>query len=133
MTDSNLPDEEVPYEPGTQPKTPGLDVDAEIELQTGDELAPNEAFQRLASDVRLAMLVHLLRAEQSDEGPLSFTELQTTVGSDSSAGFAYHLRQLSGHFVRKEWEGYVLTPAGRRAAMAVLSGAFTDNEERRAS
>jgi len=91
----------------------------------GGRLAASEdAFQALASDVRLAVLVHLLRAE----GAPSFSALQSAVGSDSSAGFAYHLRQLDGRFVRKTGEGYELTPAGRRAAEAVLAGTFTGGD-----
>jgi|AntRauMinimDraft_4_1070384.scaffolds.fasta_scaffold00015_74 DNA-binding HxlR family transcriptional regulator len=97
----------------------------------GGALAASEdAFQALASDVRLAVLVHLLRADHEP----TFSELQSAVGSDSSAGFAYHLRQLDGQFVRKTGESYELTPAGRRAAQAVLAGTFTgDGESRRAS
>lgn len=97
----------------------------------GGALAASEdAFQALASDVRLAVLLALLRA---DHAP-TFSELQSAADSDSSAGFAYHLRQLDGRFVRKVGEGYELTQAGRRAAEAVLAGTFTDDSEsRRAS
>ncbi|SEW11968.1 DUF7347 domain-containing protein [Halobacterium jilantaiense] len=92
--------------------------------------ASEDAFQALASDVRLAVLVHLLR---TDHAP-TFSALQSAAGSDSSAGFAYHLRQLDGRFVRKVGEGYELTAAGRRAAEAVVAGTFTgDDESRQAS
>lgn len=91
----------------------------------GDGLAPSEAFQTLASEVRIAVLVELLAAERAGEQPLPFSQLQSAAGSDSSAGFAYHLRQLSEHFVRQHDSGYVLTDAGRRAAEAVVSGTFT--------
>lgn len=104
-----------------------------VDDPAGEGMAPSEAFQTLASEVRVAVLVQLLRAERGGDGTLPFSELQATVGSDSSARFAYHLRQLSGHFVRKESGGYVLTPAGRRAAVAVLEGTFTDSGEQRAS
>jgi len=118
--------------------TPVPEVDAPGWLgdqQPADEpngalAASEDAFQALASDVRLAVLVHLLRADHEP----TFSELQSAVGSDSSAGFAYHLRQLDGQFVRKTGESYELTPAGRRAAQAVLAGTFTgDGESRRAS
>ncbi|MDH5020521.1 DUF7347 domain-containing protein [Halobacterium rubrum] len=99
----------------------------------GDRLAASEdAFQALASDVRLAVLVHLLRADREGRRP-SFSALQSAAGSDSSAGFAYHLRQLDGRFVRKTDSGYELTQAGRRAAEAVLAGTFTNTDSRRAS
>ena len=123
---------------GALDATPGPEVDAEgwlTDAQPADEpggalAASEDAFQALASDVRLAVLVHLLRA---DHAP-TFSELQSAVGSDSSAGFAYHLRQLDGQFVRKTGESYELTAAGRRAAKAVLAGTFTsDGESRRAS
>jgi hypothetical protein len=94
-----------------------------------DGLAPDEAFQTLASEVRVSVLVHLLTAERAGEEPLAFSDLQDAADSDSSAGFAYHLRQLSGHFVRRVEDGYVLTPPGRRAAEAVVSGTFTDPRE----
>jgi hypothetical protein len=97
-----------------------------------DELAASDAFQTLASDVRLAVLLHLLRADRRGDAP-TFSDLQAAVDSDSSARFAYHLRQLDGHFVRKAGDGYELTAAGRRAAEAVLAGEFTDDETRRAS
>lgn len=90
--------------------------------------APSEAFQTLASEVRVTVLVELLSAGRADEDPVAFSTLQSAVGADSSAGFAYHLRELSGHFVRRTDEGYALTPAGRRAAEAVVSGTFTGAE-----
>jgi hypothetical protein len=92
-----------------------------------------DAFQALASDTRVAVLVHLLRAARDGDLPQTFSELQAAVGSDSSAGFAYHLRQLDGRFVERRDEGYVLTDAGERAARAVVSGAFTGDDRQSAS
>ncbi|WP_232702366.1 ArsR/SmtB family transcription factor [Halobacterium wangiae] len=109
------------------------EVDALAFDERPDEGAASEAFQALASEVRVAVLVQLARAEHDSSGPQSFAEIQELVGSDSSARFAYHLRQLDGQFVQKTPEGYVLTPAGRRAAAAVLAGTFTDDGDRRAS
>lgn len=109
-------------------------VDGRDDELTGDDaLAPSEAFQTLASEVRVAVLVELLSAEGSGEGPLSFSELQSAAGADSSAGFAYHLRQLSDHFVSQGEDGYGLTPAGRRAAEAVVAGTFTGGDRNQAS
>jgi hypothetical protein len=93
----------------------------------GEGPAPSEAFQTLANDVRVAVLVELLCAERAGETPVSFSTLQAAAGHDSSAGFAYHLRQLSEQFVGGGEDGYELTPAGRRAAELVVEGAFTGN------
>ncbi|MDY6819005.1 MAG: hypothetical protein SVG88_10125 [Halobacteriales archaeon] len=98
-----------------------------------DELAPSEAFQTLADELRIAVLLALLDAERAGETPLSFSSLQTAVEADSSAGFAYHLRQLTDHFIQQRSDGYVLTPAGRRAAEAILSGTFTSGHDSQAS
>lgn len=104
----------------------GIDgADATGVSRDGDRLEPSETFQTLANEVRVTTLVELLAAERDGENPLSFSQLQEAAGSDSSAGFAYHLRQLSGYFVRQTESGYVLTPAGRRTAEAVVSGTFT--------
>lgn len=109
-------------------------VSAEVEVSggsgpraatAGDELAASDAFQTLASDVRVAVLLELLSAERAGDTPVSFSALQAAADHDSSAGFAYHLRQLSGQFVSQGEDGYVLTPAGRRAAELVVEGAFT--------
>lgn len=110
---------------------PAIEVDAE------EELTPSEAFQTLANEVRIAVLLELLAAERAGETPLSFSSLQAAVEADSSAGFAYHLRQLAEHFIHQQGEekgeGYVLTPAGRRAAKAVLEGTFTGGHGGQAS
>ena len=96
--------------------------------------AASEAFQTLASEVRVAVLCDLLAAERRGEQPRTFSELQEAAGVDSSAGFAYHLRQLSDRFVREvestddgtgDPAGYELTPAGRAAARTVAAGTFT--------
>lgn len=113
-------------------QVPDGDTQEWLGAPSDDGLAASDAFQTLASDVRLAVLLHLLRARRRGDAP-SFSDLQAAVDSDSSARFAYHLRQLDGHFVRKTADGYELTPAGRRAAEAVLADEFTDNETRRAS
>lgn len=102
----------------------GIDADGK------DGPAASEAFQTLASEVRIAVLVELLAAERSGDDPVAFSQLQSAAGSDSSAGFAYHIRQLSEHFVRQRESGYVLTPSGRRAAEAVVSGTFTSGGDR---
>lgn len=115
---------------GSPSVTPELDAGSDaIGGGESDALAPSEAFQTLASEVRVTVLLELLSAERAGEEPVAFSALQSAAGADSSAGFAYHLRQLSGHFVRQADSGYVLTPAGRRAAEAVVSGTFTGGGE----
>lgn len=97
------------------------------EYVLNDDPAPSEVFQTLASEVRIRVLVRVLEAEEAGTLPCSFTDLQQAAGSDSSAGFAYHLRQLSGHFLRQDEDGYSLTPPGRRAARAIVDGTFTSD------
>ena len=119
---------------GEEPGEPSVSVDVGLEegsvsdrVGTGDGevLTPSETFQILASEVRVTVLLELLEAERAGEAPLSFSRLQEAADAESSAGFAYHVRQLSGYLVRKTETGYVLTPAGRRTAEEVVSGTFT--------
>lgn len=120
----------VPGSEGVPSVTPELNAGSDALGGEDDTLAPSEAFGALASEVRVTVLVELLAAERAGEEPVSFSALQSAAGADSSAGFAYHLRQLSGHFVRQGEAGYVLTPAGRRAAEAILDGTFTAGGDR---
>lgn len=91
-----------------------------------DAIAASEQFQTLAHEVRITVLVELLAAEVADTIPVSFSRLQTAAGADSSAGFAYHLRQLTGQYVTQTEAGYVLTPAGRQIARMVIDGNVAD-------
>jgi hypothetical protein len=118
---------EDPMDPEARVETGGASVSGAgtVGDAGGDDIAPSDAFQTLASEVRVTVLVELLGAERAGETPLSFSTLQAAADADSSAGFAYHLRQLSDHFVRDTDDGYVLTPAGRRAARTVVDGTFT--------
>ncbi len=111
----------------------GVPVDSR-ESDDTDGLAPAEAFKTLGNEIRVAVLLKLFTAERSDDPAPTFSDLQEAAGSDSSAGFAYHIRQLSGHFIRQESDRYVLTAAGRRAAEAIVSGTFTlENDTSKAS
>lgn len=124
----------APVTPGEDPPgAPSVEVPERGEWRSSDGTAPSEAFSALASEVRVAVLVELLAAEERDEDPVAFSALQEAAGVEESAGFAYHLRQLRGQFLRESGDGYVLTPAGRRAARAVVSGAFTGGDRTRAS
>lgn len=133
MTESNRYDALQPDAEDVSSPATALEGSDPPDAGPHGDVAPSDAFQKLASDVRVAVLVHLYRVERDGDGAPSFADVQDLVGSDSSARFAYHLRQLDGHFVRKAPNGYELTPAGRRAAKAVRSGAFTNNDTRQAS
>jgi DNA-binding transcriptional ArsR family regulator len=86
-------------------------------------LSPDDAFGVLGDETRL----EILRALGDADVPLSFSELHDSVGTRDSGQFNYHLERLTGHFVRKAEEGYVLRRAGRRVIEAVLSGALTED------
>ncbi|MFB6229082.1 MAG: ArsR/SmtB family transcription factor, partial [Halobacteriales archaeon] len=86
-------------------------------------LSPDDAFGVLGNETR----IEILRALGDADGPLSFSELHDRVGTRDSGQFNYHLERLTGHFVRKAEDGYVLRRAGRRVIEAVLSGALTDD------
>lgn len=93
---------------------------------------PSAAFQPLSNDIRTQVLTTLL---DEDQGPrrLSFSELAAGSGTETTAGFAYHLRQLTDQYIREtesEQAGYTLTDAGLRMARAIESGAYTDSIDR---
>ncbi|MWG35325.1 DUF7351 domain-containing protein [Halomarina oriensis] len=93
-----------------------------------DGPAPSEAFAPLGNEVRTRTLAALL-----DDGMPTrrrFSELFEASGADTTAGFAYHLRQLTGHYLRETDEGYALTDAGTRMARAIASGTYTDSVDR---
>lgn len=91
-----------------------------------DSPPQSEVFQMLANEVRIQIVLELYRKERTERAPIPFSTLQSAVGSDESAGFAYHVRQLVGHFVEKDQRGYTLTPAGRQAANSIIQGTFTN-------
>ncbi len=86
----------------------------------------SDAFARLGSETRL----RILRALADAETPPTFTELFETTDEETTAGFAYHLRQLVGHYVEKRDETYHLTYAGRQVARALLAGTYTERIDR---
>jgi DNA-binding transcriptional ArsR family regulator len=89
-------------------------------------VAPSDAFQALGGETRVAILRRLARAE-----PCSFSDLFDLSGEDTSAGFAYHLRQLTDRFVRaREDDQYELTDAGRRVVRDVRAGTYTASVDR---
>jgi hypothetical protein len=96
-------------------------------MTDGDDAA--DAFGALGSETRMGVLRTLVE----DGGPVdrSFSELFDASDEDTSAGFAYHLRQLVGTFVRKrDDERYEPTDAGLRVARGIAAGAYTDSVHR---
>ncbi|WP_135366289.1 winged helix-turn-helix domain-containing protein [Halosimplex halophilum] len=84
-------------------------------------LSPDEAFEVLGNETRVAILSALGGADE----PVSFSALRDRVGMADSGRFNYHLDRLTGHFVRNREAGYELRRAGERVVEAVLSGAVT--------
>jgi hypothetical protein len=115
--------------------------ESEVTVEPISDDSPPAAFGALADENRVAAL----RALADADGALSFSELFAASPADTTAGFAYHLRQLDGGFVRKvggddgdendaddandEPAGYRLTDAGRRTARAMAAGTLTDTAE----
>ncbi|WP_123537309.1 ArsR/SmtB family transcription factor [Halosimplex salinum] len=91
-----------------------------------DGLPPSDAFGALGGETRL----EIVRAI-ADETPRTFSALFDATDEDTSAGFAYHLRQLTDGFVRqREDERYELTDAGRSVARALRAGTYTASVDR---
>jgi DNA-binding transcriptional ArsR family regulator len=92
---------------------------------TTGALNPAEAFKQLGNETRVDVVRTL-----AEEGPCSFSTLFERSDRDTSAGFAYHLRQLADGFVRqREDEQWELTAAGREVARAVQAGLFADSAD----
>ncbi|WP_458205547.1 DUF7351 domain-containing protein [Haladaptatus sp. NG-SE-30] len=99
---------------------------ATIEPET-ERTDPTDAFGVLGNEVRMAVLRKLVDAETEGDDTLAFSELFEATTADNTAGFSYHLRQLTDHFVRKTDRGYALTYAGREIARAIRAGTYTDS------
>lgn len=85
-----------------------------------ESVSPGAAFGLLASETRVAILRALWEARR--EGPVGFSALRERVGVSDSGGFNYHLGKLTGHFVRKTGDGYVLRYAGAALVGAIVAG-----------
>ncbi|NHN59540.1 MULTISPECIES: helix-turn-helix domain-containing protein [Halorussus] len=112
---------------------------AEAETRTLDpdveSAEPSDAFEALGNEVRMAVLRALVDGGDGDgEGGVSgramtFSELFEASPADTTAGFAYHLRQLTGLFLEKtgeEGDEYALTYAGLEVTRAIVAGTYTD-------
>lgn len=84
------------------------------------EQTPDETFDLLADETRLAIVRELGDAE----GSLSFAELRTRVGVRDSGRFNYHLDKLTDRLVSKANGGYVLTRAGRQIDGTLEAGTY---------
>ena len=100
--------------------------------------AASEAFKLLANETRVGVVRALFDTTDGHVTPTSrtFTELYEASGESTTAGFAYHLRQLVGHYLTKEeGEGddpdtYSLTYAGLQVARGVAAGTYTESVDR---
>ncbi|ADD04103.1 HTH domain protein [Natrialba magadii ATCC 43099] len=103
---------------------------------------PSDAFQALGNEVRMGILETMLEwtdgAVESDRATPSFSMLFEASAVDTSAGFAYHLDELVGPYLRKVndastadadadpgADGYELTYAGEQIARAIATGTYT--------
>lgn len=98
-----------------------------------DEMAPEDVFELLGHETRLAIL-HALWKEQDLESPgaypgppVSFTTLRKRVDMRDGSQFNYHLKKLVGRFIHATGDGYVLRRAGHQIMSAVLAGALTED------
>lgn len=90
----------------------------------------NEAFQLLSDETRLAVLQTLWEAhDPAGETPMRFAELRERVGVDDPGRLNYHLNKLTGHFVRRNKDGYELRDSGKRIVRMLLSGTAIDDPE----
>lgn len=87
-------------------------------------LSPNEAFELLGHETRIAILQALWATFESAgrDNALSYTELFEQVDIRDSGNFSYHLQKLTGPFIRSVDEGYELKQTGINVMRAVVEG-----------
>ena len=99
-----------------------------LEISAG-EAGPHatEAFALLGNETRLAILLTLWEEydPHTADNAMLFSELFERVDYDDHGSFSYHLKQLSGQFVRRhpDDKGYELRVPGLRFIQAVIAGA----------
>lgn len=85
--------------------------------------AVDRAFAALSDGTR----IDILRAMAEANEPMSFSALFEAVEYDTPSNFSYHLDKLTGRFVHKGADGYVLTWPGKRVVRTViLTGTTSD-------
>lgn len=114
----------VDTEAGADDTDAGADSIARMEA----EMAPAEVFSILGNDTRVDILRALLELGADDE-PVSFTDLFERVDVDDSANFSYHLRKLTGHFVKQHDDGYEFRYPGRKVVSSIFTGTLTERAQ----
>ena len=102
--------------------------DARSLARTESEMEPAEAFSVVGNETRVDILRALLDLG-ADDAPVSFTEIFEAVDVEDSANFSYHLRQLTGHFIRQREGGYEFRYPGRTVVSAIFTGALTERTQ----
>lgn len=96
--------------------------------------AASSAFEVLGNETRMTILEGLIADDEPGVVPVerSFTDLFERTDEETTAGFAYHLRQLVDQYVTKdeESERYRLTYAGRRVARELVAGTYVESVDR---
>ncbi|SNZ15232.1 Helix-turn-helix domain-containing protein [Natronoarchaeum philippinense] len=104
------------------------DDEAAPAARTESELLPAEVFSILGNDTRVDILRGLLELD-ADERPVSFTDLFEQVDVEDSANFSYHLRQLTGHFIKQSDAGYEFRYPGRKVVSSIFTGTLTERTQ----
>jgi hypothetical protein len=84
-----------------------------------------DALSAIAEESRIQILQALW---ETDERPVSFSQIRAETDISDSGKFNYHLGKLQPEFVRKRDKGYELTSAGRKVIGAAVSGTYTDSD-----
>lgn len=116
--------------------------------------AASDAFAALGGETRMGIVRTLFEAERDASRPVtrSFSALFEASDEETTAGFAYHLRQLPDTYLQKvgsssetvsdevggeaaddgdgRADGYRLTAAGRRVARTIAAGTLTESADR---
>ena len=95
--------------------------------------AASDAFKPLGNETRVAVLRAMFEREDGHLRPTrrTFSELFEATEESTTAGFAYHLRQLVGPYLRKrEDESYELTYAGLQVGRGLAAGTYTESVDR---
>lgn len=94
----------------------------------------SEAFKPLGNETRVAVLRAMFERDGDHLRPTvrTFSELFEATDETTTAGFAYHLRQLVGPYLRKreESEDYELTYAGLQVGRGLAAGTYTESVDR---
>ncbi len=93
----------------------------QLAIESENCLRPSAAFALLGDETRVQILEALWHA---DGGPVRFSTLHEAADTDTSPQLNYHLRRLTGQFVRKTDRGYELRTAGEHVLRAVVAGSF---------